>query len=170
MKADITNKRPMEIVIDDGTEEVPVKNKKGDVIGIMKFRPTDIGQVSRYNEMADKIEDVLAPLENIGINPDGTPMSDDEEDWETMESVKKQIFDIFDYIYDGNMSEAFFSKMHPFSPVKGNFFCMSAFDLVGKYISAAFDSEVKQINKKVDKYTRGYRTGKHKNGGKKGSR
>ena len=64
------------------------------------------------------------------------------------------------------MSEAFFGKMHPFSPVNGRFYCENALDAVGKYISSQFDREVTKINNRVNRYTHGYRTGKHKDGKK----
>ena len=69
-------------------------------------------------------------------------------------------------LFGGNMSEAFFGKMHPFSPINGHFYCENALSAVGAYISRQFDREVKKVNSRVERYTHGYRTGKHK-GGKK---
>ena len=44
----------MEIVIDDGSQWVPIKNKQGEEIGIFKFRPTDIAIIKRFNDISKK--------------------------------------------------------------------------------------------------------------------
>ena len=48
----------------------------------------------------------------------------------------------------------------------GHIDCENALSAVGAYISRQFDREVKKVNSRVERYTHGYRTGKHK-GGKK---
>lgn len=162
------------IVVDDGSVNVPIKNMLGTVIGEFTFRPTDIDMINRYNEVVTGFEEVIAPLESIGLNPDGTPSTDDAADIEILNTVKAALFEKVDYLFGGNASEAFFKNMHPFSLVKGSFYCENMIEAVGKYISAAFDRETKHINKRVNRYTQQYqhgvRTGKHKNGGKKGNK
>ena len=155
---------PMEIVVDDGSITVPIKNNNGEKIGEFKFRPTDFNIVSRYNEVADKFADVVKPLvdANIGVNGEG----EDEESIKVLNEVEQRLFDLVDYMFDGNMAEAFFGKMHAFSPVGGKFYCENALNAVGQFISRKFDTEIKQISARVNKYTHGYKTGKHKNGGK----
>lgn len=64
------------------------------------------------------------------------------------------------------MSEAFFGKSTRFPPSTVHFYCENALSAVGAYISRQFDREVKKVNSRVERYTHGYRTGKHK-GGKK---
>ena len=79
----------------------------------------------------------------------------------------------FNYIFDTDFAESFFNKRSPFIIVKGEFYCGNVLEAIGAYISKAFNVETKKVNKKYDRYTQGYhgqRTGKHKNGGKKGSR
>jgi ribosomal protein L44E len=56
----------------------------------------------------------------------------------------------------GNMSEAFFGKVNPFSPVDGNFYCENALNAVGKFISQQHDREIKKISQRVNRYTQGY--------------
>ena len=64
------------------------------------------------------------------------------------------------------MAEAFFGKMHAFSPVGGRFYCENALNAVGQFISRRFDAEIKQVSSRISKYTHGYKTGKHKDGSK----
>lgn len=158
------------MVIDDGSEKVEITNLYGEVIGVFKFRPTDISIFERYNEVVKKFEDILSPLDNIGINSDGTGENGTDEEFKVLSDVKSNLFKELNYVFGGNMSDAFFGNMNPFSIVKGSFYCENAFETLGNFIAHAFDVETKMLNKKTTRYTHGYRTGKHKKGGKKGSR
>lgn len=157
-----------EIVIDDGSVEVPIKNKRGEQLGVFYFRPTDIGFIDRYNQTVGKFDDITAPLESVNINSDGTADENEQAETEALREAEKRLFEACDYMFDGNMSEAFFGSMHPFSPVNGRFYCEHALEAVGNYISAQFDMETDKIKKRVERYTHGYkaRTGKHKDGKK----
>lgn len=154
------------IVVDDGSVRESIRNKHGDEIGVFYFRPTDIGIIDRYNKVAADFDKITTPLENVNINPDGTVDEKNEAEMAAMNEAEAKLFEACDFLFGGNMSEAFFGKMHPFSPVNGRFYCENALDAVGKYISKQFDSEVTKINNRVNRYTHGYRTGKHKDGKK----
>lgn len=163
----------LEILVDDGTRRISIKNKFGEEIGVFYFRPTDIGMIDRYNKMAEKFPEITAPLENLNITPEGTAAdgaTQAEED--ALKEAEKRLFEACDYMFGGNMSEAFFGKMHPFSPVNGAFYCETVINAVGKYISTQLKRETKKINARVSKYTAGYahgqRTGKHRHGGSRG--
>lgn len=154
------------LIVEDGSERVPIRNKHGDEIGVFCFRPTDIGIIDRYNKVAADFDKITAPLESVNIKPDGTVTGEDVDEAAAMKQAEENLFKACDYLFGGNMSEAFFGQMHPFSPVNGHFYCENALAAVGKYISAQFDREVQKVNSRVERYTHGYRTGKHK-GGKK---
>ena len=154
------------IIVDDGSVKESIRNKHGDEIGVFYFRPTDIGIIDRYNKIASDFDDITAPLENVNINPDGTADEKNEAEVEALRTAEQRLYEACDYLFGGNASEAFFGKMHPFSPVNGRFYCENALDAVGKYISRQFDREVQKINNRVNRYTHGYRTGKHKDGKK----
>lgn len=156
----------LNIVVDDGSVKVPIRNKHSEEIGVFYFRPTDIGIIDRFNSLADEFDKVVAPLESVNIKADGTVDEQNEAEFAAMREAEGLLYAACDKLFDGNMSEAFFGKMHPFSPVGGKFYCESALEAVGAFISQQFASEVKKINTRVEKYTHGYaaRTGKHKNG------
>ena len=145
----------LELVIDDGTRRIPIKNTFGDEVGVFYFRPTDIGILGRYKKISETFEDVVKPLESININPDGT--SDTEDGNNALEEAKRLLFEKIDYLFDSNCSEAFFGSMNPFSPVDGAFYCENVLNAVAGFISKQFDTEVKKINKRVGKYTNAYR-------------
>lgn len=154
----------LDIVVDDGTVLVPVKNTFGEMVGEFRFRPTDFNIVKRYNEVAQKFGEVVKPLVDANIDTNGEGA--DEESMKILNEVEAELFKLVDYLFDGNMAQAFFGKMHAFSPVDGKFYCENALEAVGQFISRKFDEETKQISSRVDKYTHGYRTGKHKDGKK----
>lgn len=156
------------IVIDDGSVRVPIQNKQGEEIGVFYFRPTDVGIIDRFNSMVDDFDTITAPLENVNIKADGTVDMQNEAEAAAMKEAEQNLYTACDKLFGGNMSEAFFGKMHPFSPINGRFYCENALEAVGAYISRQFARETKKVNARVNKYTHGYaaRTGKHKNGRK----
>lgn len=160
---EIKNDAVLGIKVDDGSQRVPIRNTHGEEIGVFYFRPTDIGIIDRYNRMIDKFDKITEPLENISISADGTP---DElatsEEVKALHEAEGRLYDVLNEMFGGNMAEAFFGKMHPFSPVNGNFYCENAIEAVGAFIAEQFDAETKKMDKRVGKYTKGYTPGKRK--------
>lgn len=154
------------IVVDDGTVRESIRNKHGEEIGVFYFRPTDIGIIDRYNSMIENFKKIIAPLENMSIGADGSVEEDDEKLQELMQEAKNSLFEACNFLFDGNFAEAFFGSMHPFSFVNGRFYCENVIEAVGEYISRQCNREVKKMNNRVNRYTHGYRTGKHKDGKK----
>lgn len=150
-----------EIVVDDGAVEVPVKNRLGEQVGVFFFHPTDVGIIDRYNEVMRDFEKITEPLTQTNIKPDGT--ADGDAETAALKEAEKRLYEAVDYLFAGNMAEAFFGSMHPFSPVGGVFYCERAIESVGQYISTQFDRETEKIKKRVGRYTKKY----HKRGGKR---
>ena len=146
----------LEIVVDDGSQRVPIRNLAGDEIGVFYFRPTDIGIIQRFNDRMSNFEEIVAPLEEVDINPDGTADENDHAAMDAIREAEKRLYEACDYVFDGNMSEAFFGKMHPFSPVGGVFYCETALNKVGAFIAAQFDQETTQINDRMKQYVGKY--------------
>ncbi len=153
-----------EIVVDDGYLRIPVKNTYGEQIGVFCFNPTDIGILKRFEEVRNKFESVVEPLQETNINPDGTGTN--TTDVQQIEEAEKRLYDLCDYLFGGEFSKAFFGKVNPFSPIDGKFYCENALNMVANFISKKFDTEVSKISTRVDKYTHGIRTGRHKDGTK----
>lgn len=154
------------IVVDDGSVKESIRNKFGEEVGVFYFRPTDIGIIDRYNKVVGDFDKITEPLEGVNIKNDGTVDEKNEAELAAMQEAEKRLFEACDYLFGGNFAEAFFGKMHPFSPVNGHFYCENALSAVGQYISRQFDREVNKVNARVAKYTHGIKTGKHKNGKK----
>lgn len=155
------------IVVDDGTEEVPIYNKAHQEVGKIIFMPTDINLINRFDETIGTINDVVKKLESVNITAEGE--GETKDDMVILKSVEKELFEKVNYILGGDFAEAFFGKINPFSPIKltGKFYFEHALTALSGFINNRFDRSVQAVNKKVETYTHGYRTGKHKNGGKK---
>jgi len=154
-KDEIKKGASLEIEVDDGSEQVIIKNKHGEEIGVFYFRPTDVGIIERYNKFVKDFSDITAPLENINIASDGTANGDEVEN-AALNEAENRLYKACDYLFDGNMSKAFFGNMHPFSPVNGAFYCEGVLSSVGKFIAQRFDTEVSKIQKRVSRYTNDY--------------
>ena len=146
----------LEIVVDDGSQRIPIRNLSGDEIGVFFFHPTDVGIIQRFNETMSKFDDIVAPLEQVDINPDGTADTNDDAAIKAISEAEKRLYEACDYIFNGNMSSAFFGKMHPFSPVGGVFYCESVLDKVGSFIAAQFEQETVKINNRLKQYVGKY--------------
>ena len=49
-----------------------------------------------------------------------------EAEFAALREAEKRLYTACDKLFGGNMSEAFFGKMHPFSPINGHFYCENA--------------------------------------------
>ena len=154
--AEENKQKSLEIVVDDGSQRIPIKNLAGDEIGVFYFRPTDVGIIKRFNETVAKFDRLTEPLEGIAITPDGEADESDTKAAAALEEAEKRLYEACDYIFDGNMSEAFFGKMHPFSPINGTFYCESVLAKLGDFIAAQFQQETKKINKRLNQYVGKY--------------
>lgn len=170
IKKEVNFPKPVDnvgIVIDDGTEEVPITNLRGQRVGVFYVRPTDLGIVNRYDKFIKDFDSILEPIQSLSVNGDGTAKDNDTKTMDALKEAEKRLSDKLNALFDGNFAEAFFGKMNPFSIVGGRFYCEVTIEAVGAYIEKRFDHEMNLAQSRVDKYTHGYRTGKHRNGGNK---
>ena len=122
------------IVVEDGSVQESIRNKYGEEIGVFFFHPTDVGIIERYNKVAEDFDKITAPLEKLNIQTDGTVDDENEAEVKAMQEATERLYDACNYLFGGNMAEAFFGKMHPFSPVNGRFYFENSLDSIGKYI------------------------------------
>ena len=150
--ADEDAEAELAITVDDGLKRVPIKNKLGEEIGVFFFRPTDFGMVDRFNYLVGHFNEVVQLLDSIPEDENGQISTDDPKTMETLAAARNRLFELCDYAFGGNMSEAFFGAMDPFSPVGGSLYCEKAIMSVGAFIGKQFDVETAKINKRVEKY------------------
>lgn len=138
------------ITIDDGTREVPILNKFGQMICKIHFRPADLSLFDRYKNLADDFARIIAPLAEINIGNDGSAST--ESDWAVLKSVEANLKNRLNLLLDSDDADLIFEKRNPFSSVGGEFFCAKVLAAIGSIIKAAFDEEATMSNERVGKY------------------
>ena len=142
------------IVVDDGFQRIPIKNLHGDEVGVFYFNPTDINIIQRYDEFAKNFDSVVEPLEAISDADNGNQDEFTQAQQKALETATERLYEAVNKLFNGDMAAAFFGKVHPFSPVDGEFYCTKALEAVRAFISEQFDAQVAKINKRVNKYTK----------------
>ena len=151
--ADEIKNFPLSITVDDGYQRIPINNKYGDEIGVFYFNPTDIGIIERYNTLADTFDAITEPLQEIGSGDHADDGTTGDKELAALNEAKARLYAAVDKLFGGNAAEAFFGKVHPFSPVDGNFYCETVLKSVGQFISDQFDVETKKMSARVQQYT-----------------
>lgn len=141
------------ITVDDGSRRVPIMNMDGEEIGAFRFHPTDIGIIERYNRMAEQFDAITEPLDGLDVPEGGEMALTDPKLVNALGEAQGRLYDAVNRLFasDG-AAEAFFGKMHPFSPVNGEFYATQVLEKVGAFIGAQFDTETKAMSKKAKKY------------------
>ena len=139
------------IVVDDGSRRVPIMNTEGEEIGAFRFHPTDLGLIERFNRLAEAFGAIIEPLEALHVdeNSDLTDPGLIQALNEAEGRVNAAVNELFG---SDDAARAFFGKMHPFSPVNGEFYALQVLQRVGDFINAQFDTETKALSKKAKKY------------------
>ena len=141
------------ITVDDGSRRVPILNTEGEEIGAFRFHPTDIGIIERSNRPADRYENITEPLEAIPLDGDGAADLEDPKLAEALKEAEKRLSEAVNELFNSDdAAAAFFGKMHPFSPVNGEFYATQVLQKVGAFIGAQFDTETKAMSQKAKKY------------------
>jgi hypothetical protein len=141
------------ITVDDGSRRVPILNTDGEEIGAFRFHPTDIGIIERFNRMAEQFDAIAEPLEGLSVPEGGEMELTDPKLVEALSEAEKRLNDAVNRLFGSDdAAAAFFGKMHPFSPVNGEFYATQVLQKVGAFIGAQFDTETKAMSKKAKKY------------------
>lgn len=149
--AGMKNPVNMMITVDDGSRRIPIQNKQGEEIGSFTFHPTDIGIIDRYNSMADQFDAIVEPLQAVELTDDMS-ITDPTLVGALKEATTRLYAAVNELFGSDDAAEAFFGKMHPFSPVNGEFYCSQVLAQVGAFIGSQFDAETKALSKKARKY------------------
>lgn len=147
------------IIIDDNSKEYEVVNRRGVTLGTFIINPTDFNIATRAEEAIERIDRIIKDMEQ---NQDMSDEGATEELKNAGEAAKREI----DYIFNGNASETFFSKVNPFSLVDGKFYIENVILAVQTVIKKEFNAEIKRSRERISKYTGRY-TNPPTNTGKK---
>ena len=149
MPDNITN---FAITVDDGSRRVPIMNTGGEEIGAFTFHPTDIGIIERFNRMTEQFDAITEPLDQIDTDSGDLDLTDPKLVGAITEAEHRMNDAVNQLFGSDDAAAAFFGKMHPFSPVNGEFYCTQVLTQLGAFISRQFDTETKAMSKKARKY------------------
>jgi len=145
---------PNQYVLDDGTREITLVNKQGQVICKLHFRTSEIDIVERFRELEASLPDIVAPLSKLRINPDGTAgESSDEDAWGAMKKAERILKDKINALLDMDEADEIFKTRNPFSSIGGEFFVTRVIEVLGKAITDAISEEAKLTQERIAKYT-----------------
>ena len=141
------------ITVDDGARRVPILNMDGEEIGSFRFHPTDIGIIERYNRLAEQFDAISEPLEGLSVPEGGEMDLTDPKLVAALTEAESRLNAAVNKLFGSDgAAEAFFGRMHPFSPVNGEFYATQVLQKVGAFIGAQFDTETRAMSKKAKKY------------------
>ena len=143
----------MMITVDDGSRKIPIMNKEGEEIGAFTFRPTDVGIVARFNAMAEGFDAITEPLDAIADDGDGEIDLSDPKNAEALDEATRRLYDAVNGLLNSDgAAAAFFGRMNPFSPVDGEFYCVSVLQALGAFIGEQFKRETAKLSAKAKAY------------------
>lgn len=138
------------IIIDDGTQKIPVMNKFGKHICDIYIRPADISILDRYQALMRDFDKIVEPLKDLNINADGTASFD--QDWKVLKEIENQVKRKIDELFDMEEADAIFEKRNPFSSIGGEFYCFRVLKALAAVITDAVERETKASQKRMAKY------------------
>lgn len=149
----MANNMNFAITVDDGARRVPILNMDGEEIGSFRFHPTDIGIIERYNRLAEQFDAISEPLEGLSVPEGGEMDLTDPKLVAALTEAESRLNAAVNKLFGSDgAAEAFFGRMHPFSPVNGEFYATQVLQKVGAFIGAQFDTETRAMSKKAKKY------------------
>lgn len=137
-------------VVDDGTREITLANRYGQIICKLHFRATDLSIVDRYNSVMADFANVVKPLENVSINHDGTNTFD--KDWAALKKVEGALKQKINQLLDTDEADQIFEARNPFSSVGGRFFVEIVLEAIGKAVADAAEEEAALSQKRTSKF------------------
>ena len=119
----MANNMNFAITVDDGARRVPILNMDGEEIGSFRFHPTDIGIIERYNRLAEQFDAISEPLEGLSVPEGGEMDLTDPKLVAALTEAESRLNAAVNKLFGSDgAAEAFFGRMHPFSPVNGEFY------------------------------------------------
>ena len=137
--------------IDDGTREITLMNKYGQVICRLHFRTSEYAILDRFNELKNNLPAILEPLSRIDLNPDGSA-PDQDESWAVLKEVEGNIKRELNKLLDMTEADEIFKTRSPFSSVNGKYFVLVVLDALGEAIGAAIKEETALSEARLQKY------------------
>lgn len=149
------------INFDDGLQSFCIN---GDENRVIRFNPADLNLVIRAQEAEKQIEagqKDLEAIEAIELNPDGTPMTNEEDVLKKLEAFNGTIREALNHIFNADVYDTAFAGQSPLCIVGENKEFL--FEAFVKSVLPFIENEVNQYEgaaaaaqARIEKYTKGY--------------
>ena len=152
------------LVLNNGVEEYIINDVFGEELCRIHVVGGDIGIIDRYRKLRDDFDDIIAPLQDMEIKDDGTPVTEDsEEDSEkVMDSlvknlgiirkVENNLIDRINEVFCTRDAAKLFETRSAFSTVNGVFFAQIVIDMLNGIVADTIQEENKKSEARMKKY------------------
>lgn len=139
------------IVFDEGIKEFSINN---DPNRIIRFNPSDVAIVTRFDEAKKNAEKALEEIKDIDLNVNGDAKLKKFTDLivKVTEILNEQI----DHIFGEGTATIAFGKQSPLTTVKGEYLFVRFIEGAYKAIKPFIDEEVVLREKNIKKYKKIY--------------
>ena len=134
-------------------EGYKVYDINGDPDRVIKVSTTDYSIITRFQEAEFKIKEKVKDYNNINIKPDGTADTDAEEAIAAIADLTSFIEEQINYIFNSDISGIVFNGQSCLSTFKGVPLYERFLDAIIPVIEKDLKAEVKESQKRVQKYT-----------------
>lgn len=150
------NNKMQSINFSDGYKSFCINNDPDRVI---RFNPTDIDIVKRFNQAMKELREEKEGLEDVNLNPDGTVVDDDttlEKTSEVLEQFNRVIREKLNFIFKSDIYDTVFDGQSPMAIVGTErqllfeAFMDAAFHVINEEVESA-------TRERVDKYVSKYK-------------
>lgn len=150
------NNKMQSINFSDGYKSFCINNDPDRVI---RFNPTDIDIVKRFNQAMKELREEKEGLEDVNLNPDGTVVDDDttlEKTSEVLEQFNQVIREKLNFIFKSDVYDTVFDGQSPMAIVGTErqllfeAFMDAAFHVINEEVESA-------TRERVDKYVSKYK-------------
>ena len=128
----------------DGLKRLAIN---GDESRVIVINPSDIGIISRYNEVVPKLDEIIGKYDNIK-NPTL------EKAAEIISELDTEARKIIDYIIGSPVSETVFGTANCLSSAGGQTIFENFLAAYMEYMTPAINDEFEKSKKRVEKYTK----------------
>jgi len=144
------------INFEDGFKSFAINN---DPARVIRFNPTDVNIISRFNQALKELREAKDSLEDVGLNPDGTVAVDGsmalEKSGRILEQFNQIVREKLNFIFKSDVYDTVFDGQSPLAIVGNDgqllfeAFMDAAFQVIDLEVAAATQ---KRVNEYVAKY------------------
>ena len=138
-------------LLDDGTEEIVLKNHFGQEIARLHIRTGDYSIIDRYTALEKEFPKITEPLTKISLKADGTSAFD--ADWAALKEVERVLIDRLNELFGTDDMAQVFANRNAFSSVGGGYFyAEKVMEVLGQIITKSIEKGAKAAEKRTAKY------------------